>query len=323
MYYYDLYIPIGGACRPAFNLIMNDLRSESYPLDWQFGYSLDTVLHLFKTKFEDFFVDIKEDNAEWDGEHRWIKDIKNNIISIHHFSREIEIENAQKDFLQKMHKRFEKLNVKLEKARRIVLICNRTDTIEKFEIFLKEFSKIYPHLEIKLINMRNNEKMKQNLYESKLYVVSDSLFIEEYILNDSFNSFAQEEADCRGNVELWGDILNNYFNDYKLQIMQKKKTELDIVVIYGAGKRCLDLLYKFGKSNIHIKGIAVTDIAKNPRSIRSYGVDVIEKYNKEDKIIISLEDRKEAVAIKNVLWEKGYHNLYYINNSYILEKACL
>ena len=39
-------------------------------------------------------------NTEWDGECRWIRDVANNIVSVHHFSRKMEVKKGQKDFLQ-------------------------------------------------------------------------------------------------------------------------------------------------------------------------------------------------------------------------------
>ena len=99
MYYYDLYMSVGNACRPAYHLALNDLRNEAYPLDWQMEYSLDTVIHLFKTKFSDFFVDIEE-AVEFEAACRQVKDVKNNIISIHHFPRNIELEKAQEEFVK-------------------------------------------------------------------------------------------------------------------------------------------------------------------------------------------------------------------------------
>lgn len=103
--------------------------------------------------------------------------------------------------------------------------------------------------------------------------------------------------------------------------MKKVKAENKALVIYGAGKRCLDLLHKFNKYNIEIKGIAVTDTSSNPRSLRQYSVHIIEKYDKDDAIIISLKDRQEAEIVKNNLLSKGYANLYFVNESLVLEKA--
>ena len=85
---YDMYISLGPDCRPAMHLKIHNLRTLASPLDYQMSYSLDTVLKLFQTGFEDFFVEIKEDlELSRTIEKRWIVDIKNNIISIHHFDK--------------------------------------------------------------------------------------------------------------------------------------------------------------------------------------------------------------------------------------------
>lgn len=101
--------------------------------------------------------------------------------------------------------------------------------------------------------------------------------------------------------------------------MQKIKNENKSLVIYGAGKRCLDLLDKFDKYSIRIKGIAVTDISNNPSVIRQYDVNIIEKYDKNDMIVISLTDRNEAEKTKNALISKGYHKLYFLNEHLTIE----
>lgn len=124
-------------------------------------------------------------------------------------------------------------------------------------------------------------------------------------------------------MEIWGDILKDYGNRKLLENMQKVKEENKALVIYGAGKRCLSLLKKFEKYNIQIKGIAVTDTLNNPQSIRQYSVNVIEKYDKDDTIVISLADRDEAGKIKNILCAKGYNKMYFVNDCYALEKDFL
>ena len=75
---YDLFMSVGIDCRPAIQLKRAGLRKKSFPLDWQMRYSLDTVIHLFQTKFEDFFVDIEEDiEREGSNNNRWVVDTNN------------------------------------------------------------------------------------------------------------------------------------------------------------------------------------------------------------------------------------------------------
>lgn len=319
---YDIYVSIGEACRPVYHLLINGLRAEAYPLDWQMGYSLDTVIHLFETKFVDFFVEIEE-NKEWDGENRWINDIKNKIAAIHYFSRNASVEMGQKEFLKKMNKRFTRLDEKLNKAKSAVLICNRTDDLEKLQQFLEKFSTLYPHLIIKLINIRNNENLQENFCDAKQYLISEHLSIEEYSFNDSINSITNEKADWHGNVGMWREVLKKYdvVDDvYNAQFIKNIKNNKDSLIIYGAGERCWDLLNQFDRYNITIKGVAVTDIFNNPKTIRQYEVNVIEKYDKRDVIIISLAGRIEAEKIRDVLVSKGYNNIYLYCKNGVIEK---
>ena len=51
---FQLLIPIGKDCRPAYNLKIRGLRKYAFLLDWQFGYTIHTLIHLFKTDFSVF-----------------------------------------------------------------------------------------------------------------------------------------------------------------------------------------------------------------------------------------------------------------------------
>lgn len=202
---YDLYISIGTACRPAYHLQQNDLRLYAMPLDWVKVYSLDTVLHLFKTGFADFFTEIEE--KDWEGANRWVVDTKNNILSIHHFPKDREIEKTQKVFVQKIKKRFNRLNDDLEKRKRIVLVGNREEASDKIESFLIAFSELYPHLEIKLLNVRHNDELDFGSYKKQVFEISKRLTIDEYTINDRFS--LSEPDDWRGNIKMWEVILQD------------------------------------------------------------------------------------------------------------------
>lgn len=319
MHYYDLYLSIGYACRPSYHLKVNDLRNGAYPLDWQLAYSLDTVIHLFKTNFVDFFVDIEEEQAAIENKNRRIRDVKNDIISIHHFSKNMELEEAHRVFIEKMKERFKKSDEQLKNSKRVILICNRTDSIEKLRSFLQEFLALYPHLEIKLINMRHNENLGRDAYTTDEYVLSDKLSIEEHTLNDTFSDTDEERDDWRGNVDVWAQILKNYYHPYNAEMMHKLRGVGKDIIIYGAGKQCMMLLQKFDKYNMQIKGIAVNDIANNPKTIRKYPVDLIDKYDKDSVVVISLADRTKVEMIKRTLTSKGYYNIYGVNESLIIE----
>lgn len=60
---------IGQTCRTAYHIQRLGKRFQASPLDWMRDYSLDTCIHFLKTKFSDFFEEIKE-LPLWPGEYR-------------------------------------------------------------------------------------------------------------------------------------------------------------------------------------------------------------------------------------------------------------
>jgi len=296
-------------------LNVNDLRVESYPLDWQMLYSLDTVIHLFKTGFNDFFVEIEEDYGDAASNHRRIRDVANDITNIHHFSIDETIEKSQAMFLEKMKERFERLDEKLMKAEKLFFLCNRKESIEDLQDFVIEFSRIYSHLEVKLLNVRNDSSISSELYKNKIYKINDKLSVEECVFNDVFDSAMGEKFDWRGNIKVWRAILKDYFIQDKYESMQVFKMKSASTVIYGAGKRAQSLIDKLEKYDARIKGIAVTDTSNNLRTIGQYWIKSIEEYDKTDDIIITLSDENEVRRIKIQCVRNGYVQLYCLDSN--------
>lgn len=199
---FDIFLPIGRNCQPAFHLNESGLRFEAYPLDWQTGFSLDSVYQLFASQFIDFFQNIAEDESKgWEGKNRWIVDTKNQVISIHHFPRDVDIFVQQRQFRDKMKKRFMRLQNRLENSCNLALVSNRVDTIEQIQDFLQRFSKLYPHLAMMLINIRNDEEMDSSTFTMRHYQVGKNDLLD-YRLNDTFNSETQEKFDWKGNTKI-------------------------------------------------------------------------------------------------------------------------
>ena len=118
----DCMIPIGEACRPCQHLRKNNLRISAFPLDWMMSYSLETAIHFFETKFADFFENIEEIPNKYCGDHKFVKDTKNGVISIHHFKKDEPLESEHKKFRTIMLGRAEKLHNILENSHSIGLI---------------------------------------------------------------------------------------------------------------------------------------------------------------------------------------------------------
>lgn len=313
MEFYDLYISIGSACRPAHHLARQGLRVDAFPMDWQKEYSLDTVLHLFETSFEDFFENIEEGReSAAAGNNRTVIDVSNRITSIHHFPKNMQICEMKMVFVEKMRARFRRLDAGIRNADRIVLIGNRSEPVEELQVFLQNFSKIYPNVGIRMINMRDTALKENELYEDTVFAC-DKLSLVEYTFNDSMNIETGEQYDWRGNLQKWNAVLSGYGLQAFASKMETLKRE-DSVVIYGAGKESLGVIHTLRKYGVPINGIAVTDTEKNPKCIEGIAVFCIEKYERDSLIIISVQSERAQAEIKRVLDENGYIKYILYNN---------
>lgn len=184
---FDLFIPLGIACRPAHYLRDMNLRFFSCPLDWMMDYTLGTALELFKNNFDDFFMNIKEDKS-YVGLYKKVQDVSNRIISIHHFRPDYDIDTELSIFRKIMLKRYRRLNIFLRKAKNICIVSNRNDTIEILSEFLKEFNNLYPWLKITFINIKNsdNKKIEEFIINDKLSIIHYS-FVDVNRNNDASN----------------------------------------------------------------------------------------------------------------------------------------
>lgn len=309
---YDLFLSVGSACRPAMHLKNNELRFLSSPLDWQYGYSLETVLHLFETKFQDFFLNIEE-NKEWpgSGNNRRIVDISNQIISIHHFDKALPLDECHKLFMESMKKRFDRLDRVLIQSKRIMIICNRKESKESLLCFARRFGKLYPNLNITLVNVWDNKEKKKDYFEEEyLDNVSDNITIKQYVFNDSIDIDTEEKFDASGNTICWNKLLSNY----RLSVLSSPFSAIEKhreIVVFGAGKISEFLLMKLQKYDFIIKGIAVTNILDNPKEYMGYKVKSISEYDKSDSIVIALKNMNVIEEIIVQLKREQFINIYY------------
>ena len=204
----DFFLSIGPHCGPAINLRSNHLRSFSAPLDWMMEYSLDTVLHLFKEDFNDFFsqYEIDKDNPEGAAGMLRVNDTVNHIVSIHHFPEDMQMDSSYPQFIEKMNVRKNRLESLLQNASSIVLMAERTDAREDLLSFLRSFSNLYPQLRIRLINMRYDESMAYNTYKQETIFDDNKLSYIEYLFNDTQQGVRVPES----YAYVWSQILSNY-----------------------------------------------------------------------------------------------------------------
>lgn len=220
----DCMIPIGEACEPCQHLRKNNLRISAFPLDWMMSYSLETVIHFFETKFADFFENIEEIPNKYCHNHKFVKDTKNGVISIHHFKKDEPLESEHKKFRTMMLGRAEKLHNILENSHSIGLICNRKDASDKELInFIEKFSKIYPNKKITVINVVDEDIpdfQRSVLFENENLRIIQFTFKDVPPIKDE-KKFPQWE----GNPDCWKKIMNNIkVNEENL----KNKSEVEL-----------------------------------------------------------------------------------------------
>ncbi len=200
---------IGQNCRAAYHIQKHGKRFQAAPLDWMRDYSLDTCLHLFKTKFSDFFEEIQEIGIYYNYDkqiyEKHIKDTKNNILSIHHFSSENSLSEEHQKFRKMMLNRASKVDRILDKSESIALVYSQ-DCVEKalpdnqnMIEFLKAFSEIYPDKKIYLIVIEtdNIEGIKK-----KVTFEEDNFKIIKFTFWDC-------GQDWTGNNTLWDEVMNH------------------------------------------------------------------------------------------------------------------
>jgi len=207
-YICDFILSIGVHCGPAINLRSNHLRSFSAPLDWMMEYSLDTVLHLFKEGFNDFFsqYEIDQDNPEGAVGMLRVNDTRNHIVSIHHFPKDMRMDSSYPRFIDKMNARKNRLESLLQNASSICLMADRSDTREDLLSFLRSFSNLYPHLRIRLVNMRYDESMAYKTYKKETIFDDHRLSYIEYLFNDAHQGVRELES----YAFVWSQILSEY-----------------------------------------------------------------------------------------------------------------
>lgn len=318
----DFFLSIGPNCRPAFNLRSNHLREFSSPLDWTGAYSLDTVLHLFREKFNDFFAEYEIDRENPKGAPGKLRvwDTKNHIRTIHHIPENMWLNSSYPQFIEKMNTRAARLEARLQSASSIILVSGRTESKDDLSTFLRSFSDIYPHLKIKLINMRNDEEMPYDDFRQEVIFDDGILSYVEYILNDT----EQGVEMAAGNTFVWSKILSKYYTPgldaIRNEWLQFRKNS-EQVIIFGAGRRCVCILNWLSKIGMTIDGIAVSSMTDNPEEINRIKVRMYSSYSKDASIIVSIEEKERAKKIKSKLQNQGYKNITFVDSNLKLINA--
>jgi len=207
---FDTIFSLGPCCRPAYYLQLCGLRKCAYPLDWQ-GCPLESALHLYQTGFQDFFNDYTDlsRKAKCLKGLRHVIDNKNNIVSMHHIKDNIPLDQAVKKFKETMIKRYIRLDKHLRNANSILILANHNKKKDELVNFVIEFSKIYKHKRITLINIHDRKNGKNK----HIYKINADLKVIEYFINDENKNGKNPKTNkdfWLGNEEKWTEIISEY-----------------------------------------------------------------------------------------------------------------
>lgn len=217
----DYAISVGSACRPAHYLRKYGIRRCSNPLDWMMGYSLDTIINLFKNDFNNFFTNRKEHSQKAGNRFKYIEDTTNGIISIHSFPLDTYEDSVYDNFYETMKRRYDRMKECISRSDSILFVSCRDEPIENFEKFLIEIRKMFKCKCI-FLNIRNINK-KQEIKKK----ITSELEIIDYSICDIHpeGSTPDNPEFWTGNPEEWGKIMQ------KIKLTTKLSHLMDVSVV--------------------------------------------------------------------------------------------
>lgn len=177
---YDLILSLGGSCSVAKQLIFKNLRTESFPFDWLFHKSNETLKYLiqgFSDDFKDFLLkeNLRPSSLEerGDSDRLQYKDKLTGYFSIHDFDKEEDYPKVYK----KYQRRINRLKKRLSHSNRILLILDASYHVDLTYLTLirKAIQSKYkiPVVDIYLLQFNSN--------------ISQDYYFEEKSLSDSKN----------------------------------------------------------------------------------------------------------------------------------------
>lgn len=203
---YDVYLPIGSNCTPAYYLRACGLRTEAYPLDWM-TFSAQAMIHLFQTGFDDFFASVAEEKAIDANSCRSVRDTTNGILSLHHFPKDREVADVLNYFRAMMRRRYLRLHDRLMNSGSLLMLGYQHGKEEELENALLGFSEIYPHLSICLVHVNDDSEIISTELRREQRVLNERLTLIAYHFNNRYDAVAQKKYGLWGNEAMWQRVM--------------------------------------------------------------------------------------------------------------------
>ena len=216
----DMTLSLGSDCRAAESMRRNKIRFFSSPFDWMMRYQLDAIYNALKNKGQNFFSDFSEEENENSKKFRYMVSKSTGMVSMHHFRKNISVEDAYFVFRYTMDKRFRELDELLKKAKSICLISSRKISTDEIKSFLTNFLTLYSFEKIYYINIHSTSE-KEEIIETKY----DNITIYEVYFNDIHPDGSDPKTNkkfWKGNIEYWDKILGkvslnkNFVRQYRI-----------------------------------------------------------------------------------------------------------
>ena len=138
---------------------------------------------------------------------RYVIDICNNIISMHHFPKDKSLAEGHKLFLEKMKKRFQHMKELICASQSILMIGNWHESVDSLESFMESFGECYPHAELALMNIRHNHECDKGKIGGQLFQSDDGKFVYDLEINDENEKGGSDF--WKGNQAGWSAVLKN------------------------------------------------------------------------------------------------------------------
>lgn len=203
----DAAISFGKDCRAAESLRRNKARFFSSPFDWMMKYSLDDVFNILQNKGKNFFSDYKQTGEDRKKKFYYMVSESTGMVSMHHFRKDIPIEDSYFIFRCTMDKRFRELDEILTNAKSICIVTSRKIELDGIKDFLEKFETLYDFEKIYYINIYNS-----NQEEKIVKTEYDNITVYECYFEDIHPDGKDPNINkkfWKGNIEYWDKILKH------------------------------------------------------------------------------------------------------------------
>ena len=197
----DYFFTVGPHCRPAGQLRENNMKRTRFPLDW-LGFSAGTLIHCMDSAYSDFFLEYREEPYEEAEPQKYyvVRDVKNNIASMHEMPLEKPLEEAVRAFRTLTKERWDQFASRMASAESVILFGAFPEPKDAQNI-LQAFQKHFPNTAFHMVNVSH----RKNCPEDEIYCTHPCDCFDQYYMCEEFVPY-----EWKGNLPGWKAVLSHY-----------------------------------------------------------------------------------------------------------------